>query len=140
MKNLIFLLLPLLVTFTSTAQLAQTRAEIIEKYGYDYKTGTTDGDATPFIYYEKMFTTDASGTYKQTEAMYFFTTTEGVKLCYLWRLIEPDTETNNNVIYLNSKYVKRKTMEWKDYRTGAVYSMKVEDGLCVISAWLETED
>ena len=58
----------------------------------------------------------------------------------MWKVFEPDTETNSNVLYYNKQYVKIGNMKWKDYRTGVVYSMDVNDGFCIITAWLETND
>lgn len=138
MKKLIFAIL-VLFSMTSMAQLAATKSEIIAKYGYNYESGIAD-DGSPYIYYEREMETSQSGAYTQIRAMYFFTTEEGDVLCYMWKVFEPDTETNSNVLYYNNQYVKIGNMKWKDYRTGVVYSMDVNDGLCIITAWLETND
>ena len=124
---------------SSTAQLAVTKADIIAEFGYDYQSGIAD-DGTPYIYYERSMETVQSGVYTQVKAMYFFTTETGETLCYMWKVFEPDTETNYNVSYYNNQYVKIGSMKWKDYRTGVVYSIHVAEGLCVITAWLETND
>lgn len=138
MKKLIFAIL-VLFSMTSMAQLAATKSEIIAKYGYNYESGIAD-DGSPYIYYEREMETSQSGAYTQIRAMYFFTTEEGDILCYMWKVFEPDTETNYNVAYYNGQYVKIGSMKWKDYRTGVVYSIHVAEGLCVITAWLETND
>lgn len=128
-----------LFSVSSMAQLARTKSEIINQFGYDYEAGIAD-DGTPYIYYEREMETTQSGVYTQVKAMYFFTTEEGDVLCYMWKVFEPDTETNYNVAYYNSRFVKIGNKKWKDYETDIVYLIEVKDGFCVITAWLETND
>ncbi|SDX33034.1 hypothetical protein SAMN05216556_1255 [Aequorivita viscosa] len=30
-------------------------------------------------------------------------------------------------------------MKWKNYETGVVYKLEVEDGVCIITAWYDFE-
>lgn len=138
MKKLIFAVL-VLFSMTSIAQLAVTKTEIIQKLGYDYESGVTD-DGTPYIMYAREMETTTSGAYTQFKAIYFFTTDDGVTLCFMWKIFEPASETNNNVAYYNSRFVKIGNKKWKDYETDIVYSLEVQDGVCVITAWLEIND
>jgi len=138
MKKLIFAVLVLL-TMTSVAQLAQTKSTIIRELGYDYTSDVAD-DGTPFIMYETKMQSDASGYYSQFKAIYFFTASTGETLCYMWKIFEPASETNYNVAWYNKRYVKIGTTRWKDYATDIVYDIEVKDGICVITAWLESND
>jgi|JI61114DRNA_FD_contig_81_890724_length_643_multi_2_in_0_out_0_1 hypothetical protein len=120
------------------AQLFQTRADIIKEEGYGYSTGVTD-DGTKYIYYDKEQNTNASGNYTQRKIMYFMNLDNGSEICYLWKILEPSSETNSNVAFFKSKYVEVAYMQWKDYELNIIYDIVVEDGICIITAWWDNK-
>ncbi len=121
------------------AQIFQTRAEIIKEKGYGYTAGVTDDDGTKYIYYDDELNTNASGKYTRRKVMYFMNLDNGSEICYMWKIIEPSSETNSNVAYFKSNFVEVAYMQWKDYEYNIIYDMVVKDGLCIISAWCDLE-
>ena len=119
---------------TIKAQIFQTREDIIKENGYSYTSGVTD-DGTKYIYYNKELNTKASGKYTHRKAIYFMKLDNGSEICYMWKILEPSSETNSNVAYYKSKYVEIAYMQWKDYERNIIYDIVVEDGFCVITAW-----
>lgn len=120
------------------AQLLQTRADIIKINGYGYTSGVTDG-GTKYITYEKQMNTNASGNYTQVKAIYFTKLDNGSEICYMWKIIEPSSETNSNVSLLKKDFVEIAYMQWKDYEKNIIYDIDVKDGLCIITAWWDVE-
>lgn len=130
---LVFALLP------GHAQIGQNRQAIIAEYGDQYESGETD-DGTPYISYEKSFTTEQSGTYTQIKALYFLEADDGSNICYKWILIEPSSETNAWVKYLNKEMVKIGYLKWKDYETNINYQLNVEDDYCLLKVAYDFEN
>ena len=122
----------------SFGQILQTRSDIIKEYGYDYESGVTD-DGTKYIYYDKEVTTEQSGKYTQCKAIYFTKLDDGTEICKFWRILEPKSETNPNVSYMKKNFVEVDYMKWKDYETGILYKIEVEEGLCITTAWYDFE-
>lgn len=123
---------------TAKAQLFQTRSEIIKDKGYNYTTGVTD-DGTKYIRYDKEMNTKASGSYTQAKVIYFTKLDDGREICYMWKILEPSSETNSNVAYYKSKFVETAYMQWKDYEINVIYDIVVKDGVCVITAWYDNK-
>lgn len=123
---------------TAKAQLFQTRSDIISENGYGYTTGVTD-DGTKYIRYDKEMNTRASGKYTQAKVIYFTKLDDGREICYLWKILEPSSETNTNVAYYKSKYVETAYMQWKDYEHSIIYDIVVKDDICVITAWYDNK-
>jgi hypothetical protein len=128
----------LLCSLSIKAQLFQTRSIIIEEYGHEYTTGVTD-DGTKYIVYDKRLFTNASGTYTQTKAIYFTILENGSEICYMWKILEPSSETNTNVTLFKSKFVEIDYLQWKDYETNIIYDIDVKDELCIITAWWDNK-
>lgn len=123
---------------TARAQLFQTRSDIISKEGYGYTIGVTD-DGTKYIRYDKEMNTKASGSYTQAKVIYFTKLDDGREICYMWKILEPSSETNSNVAYYKSKFVETAYMQWKDYEINVIYDIVVKDGICVITAWYDNK-
>ena len=136
-KLLLGLSLMILSCTNAQAQLTQTRAEVITSFGFPTATGTTE-DGTPYIYYDKNITTVASGQYLQRKAMFFTTADDGNQICYMWKVLEPSTETNWNVNYYKSQYVEIGNMRYKDFEHNIIYDLDVKDGLCITLVWLDS--
>lgn len=140
-KKKLLLALLTLVMCGSNAQLLQTRSAIIKELGYlgyGYKTGISD-DGINYIYYDKEMNTIASGKYIQRKIMYFTKLDDGSEVCYLWKIIEPSSETNTNVANYRKKFVQIGHMQWKDYEINVMYEIIVKDGYCLILAWYDDE-
>jgi hypothetical protein len=116
----------------------QTRSDIIKETGYDYESGTTD-DGTKYIVYQKELTTEQSGTYTRHKVIYFTTLDDGTEICNFWKVLEPSSETNPIVAYFKKNMVEVDYMKWKDYESGVLYEIEVEDGICIINAWYDFE-
>ena len=114
------------------SQIFKSMQDIISDKGYDYKLGTTDSGLKRLTY-SKSYTTTASGTYNQLIVYYFMTLESGQEICQGFQIVEPSTETNSDVIELNSKMVKIGYLKWEDYETNYIYQITVTDGLCIIS-------
>jgi hypothetical protein len=123
---------------TVTAQIGKSRTDIIKDEGYNYTSGVTD-DGIKYITYEKSVSTNASGNYTQTKAIYFTKLDDGTEICYMWKILEPASETNNNVAYYKKKYIETAYMQWKDYEISIIYDIVVKDGLCIITAWYDNK-
>ena len=122
----------------SSAQVLQSRNDIIKERGSNYKTGVTD-DGIKYIYYDKEVETERSGKYIQRKAIYFFKSSDGTEICTHWKIIEPKTETNNNVMLFRNKLVEIDYMKWKDYSTNLISEISVEGSVCVITAWYDLD-
>jgi hypothetical protein len=127
-----------LTSLNAKAQLFQTRSEIIKDKGYNYTTGITD-DGTKYIRYDTETRTNASGNYTMTKVMYFMNLDNGKEICYMWKILEPSSETNSNVAYYKSKYVEVAYMQWKDYENNVIYDIVSKDGICIITAWWDNK-
>lgn len=123
---------------TSQAQIGLNKAEVIAEYGQNYENGETD-DGMKYISYDKEYTTEQSGTYVQSKAIYFFEAADGTLICHQWLIIEPSSETNAWVKQLNKELVKIGYMEWKDYEKNILFKINVEDGLCLLKAMYDFE-
>jgi len=123
---------------TVLAQIHQSRSAIVKEYGYDYSEGVTN-DGTKYISYKKDMKTIPSGSYTRTKAYYFTKLDDGTEICYLWKIIEPSSETNTNVAGYKSKLVELGYMQWKDYETNIIYEIEVKDGLCITTAWWDNK-
>jgi hypothetical protein len=64
---------------------------------------------------------------------------DGSEICYLWKIIEPSSETNSNVAHYKSKFVETDYMQWKDYERNIIYDIVVKDGICIITAWWDNK-
>ena len=121
----------LLWASTSVAQLGHSKHEIIQTNGYSYQAGQTTDTEVPqnYIYYTYNYTSDASGNYTSAKAYYF----NSNNYCSMVKILEPASETNNWVVYLNNRYVREGSLRWVDYSKGVVYRIVVEEKLCIVS-------
>src|SRR5690554_2380315 len=117
----------------SYGQILKSRSDIIKEKGYSYESGITD-DGIKYIYYDQEFNSEQSGEYSQRKIIYFTSLDDGTEICYLWKILEPSSETNPWVSYFKKNMVEVDYLKWKDYETGVLYKLKVEEGLCVITA------
>lgn len=122
-----------IITLSSSAQIGQSRPDIIAEYGQDYEIGETE-DGVKYIRYQKNYTTEQSGTYTQVKAIYFFEADDGTNICHRWLIIEPSSETNSWVKFLKKEMVETGYLEWKDYENNILYKIEIEDGFCVLKA------
>ncbi len=123
---------------TVTAQIFESRADIIAELETEYKTGETE-NGTKFIYYDTEYTTEPSGEFTQRRYVYFTTMDDGKEICHMWKLMEPASETNTNVSYLKKRYVELEYMQWKDYEREVIYNIEVKDGICTTWVWYDNE-
>jgi hypothetical protein len=137
-KTLVLGTILIIASHESFGQIGQIRSDIIKEEGFNYESGTAD-DGTKYIAYEKEFTTEQSGTYTQYKVIYFMTLDDGTEFCHYWKILEPSSETNPNVAYFKKNLVEVDYMKWKDYESGVIYTIDVEDGLCIITAWYDIE-
>ena len=120
MKNItltaiLFLLLP----FFAQAQLGHSRADIVKSKGNNYESLFTNS-GQPYISYKSTLHTDASGNYTNYTCFYF----DKKDTCTMVLIIEPLTEINAWVIYLNKKYVNTGELTWKDYASNSTVVIK----------------
>ena len=120
-------------TQQSFGQIGKSRNDIIKELEYDYEPGTTD-DGMKYISYGEEFTTEKSGTYTRYKFIYFFTNDDGTETCHFWMILEPSSEINSWVSYFNKELVKIEYMKWKDYETNILYTLDIEDGVCITTA------
>lgn len=120
------------------AQLLETKSDIIEEYGQDYETGTSDA-GREYIIYELEITTEISGTYTLAKVFFFTEMEDGEKICTLWKQLEPSSETNYNITLLKDKYVQIDDLKWKDFEYGVIYEIEVdrENSIVITSIYLE---
>jgi len=137
MKKIITLTLIFLSLIGVNAQVGSTKAEIIKKYGANFEEGNTDGD-TPYIVYKEEFETEASGKYTRKSAFFFTENKSKELICFTRKTIEPSSEINNFVKYYNSLgFVKINELKWKDYENNMVYELEVDDGYCILTAYMD---
>src|SRR5258708_37989933 len=96
------------------AQVGYTRNEIISKFGNTYyKTGiSTIGE--PYIIYKVQDTSATNGIYNKTMGFYFKKYEDGTEYCNEQFIMEPMSEINKWVQYLNTKFEKISKNEYKD--------------------------
>ena len=121
----------------SSAQILQTKSEIIKTYGTPFSAGITE-DGEHYLFYKIPVTTANSGTYLQRRVMYF-NGENADDTCYKWKIIEPSSETRFNISSFKENLVQTGDMEWKDYGKGIVYKVKEFNGLCKITASYDNE-
>jgi len=138
MKNLlksIMLIVLLSMAVPVSSQVTQSYSQCLTQYGSPTGTGLTD-NGNFYCYYDEQYRTVQSGTYTHRKALYFMTI-NNVSICYSWRIYEPSSETNTNIIFYNSQFVTIGNLRWKDYTTGLIYDISMRDGLCVTEVWLD---
>ncbi len=126
------------------AQIYSSQEDIIEDFGEDYKRDTTDSGTEYLIFHDEQ-ETDASGEYQRILVCYFIPLEEkNKKICYKVDYIEPVSEINNWIKYLNGKYVPEDKMEWIDYENNVLYSVqkdKMEDAdIVLVRAIVHSDD
>jgi len=139
MKKLILILLLLIGTLHVNAQLLSSRQAIINQWGSPTGYGVSN-EGDDYIYYDKYISTEQSGRYIQRKAMYFMTMDNGTIICYMWRIVEPGTELNNNLAYYRSQFIKIDYMIYKDYSTNIAYKLYMKDGMAVIDAYCDNKN
>lgn len=131
-------LLFLIFAQTNQAQILQTRSEIMETYGSPFCSGTSENDES-YLFYKIPVTTENSGTYHQRKVFLFKKSDNGEEICFKWKILEPATETNFNILSFNRNLVQTGEREWKDYGKGIVYKLEEKKGVCKITANFENE-
>lgn len=117
---------------TASAQIFQTKTNIIQKYGSDY-TAHTANDNTKYITYNDEIETEDRGTFTQTIAMYFVELDDKTEMCYMFKIFVPETEINTLKSYIRENLVQTDTAEWKDYDNKMLYQITTGAGLCVLT-------
>jgi len=132
MKKILFALLAFLMVATVTiqAQCYRTTEEIILNHGNNYSTGITE-DGFKYMYYDKTYYTAASSYYMYREIYYLVTLDDGTEACWMYELLEPVSENNNNVKFYNASYVKIGEMKWYDYTQGVYVYLIRKHGILV---------
>ena len=130
-------LLFLMFSLETSAQILQTRSELIETYGTPFSAGITE-EGEHYLFYKIPVTTVNSGTYLQRKVL-FFKGDDADATCYKWKIIEPSTETRFNISSFKENLVQTGNMEWKDYGKGIVYKVKEFNGVCKITASYDNE-
>jgi len=120
------------------AQIGQSRADIIAKYGPNTGAGVSD-DGEAYIVYETEFTSERYGAYKQAKAIYFTEMSDGRQLCTRWLLIDPAYMINTWVKLLNKAFVKVGSMEWKDLKNPICYTLEIKEGFCLLKAYFDQQ-
>ena len=121
-------------------QILQTRSDIIIQYGPDYESVPKGDDGIDYIYYDKEFTSEQSGTFNRRTMFYFFNLSDEIDACIIWEIIEPSSETNRNVAHLIKKnLIDVGYMKWKDFGKNILYEIEVdfEEGLCITKSYYD---
>jgi hypothetical protein len=133
MRKLAFNLFFFTISFLNVqAQIFQEKEEVIKNLDA-YESGKTD-DGIEYIYFDKDFETKASGEYTRRKVIYFVELEDGTKVCNMWKILEPSSETNSTVAFFKEKYVEVDYMQWKDYEKEILYDVEVEDEICIVTA------
>jgi hypothetical protein len=114
------------------AQIYQEKEEIIKELD-SYESGVAD-DGSEYIYFDKELKTKASGEYTRTKVIYFVELEDGTKICNMWKILEPSSETNSSVAIFKNKYVEVDYMQWKDYENEILYDVEVDEKVCIVTA------
>lgn len=131
-KSYLFLLFLNLSILSIQAQIFQPKEDVIKELE-SYESGVAD-DGSEYIYFDSEIKTEASGVYTRRKVVYFVELEGGDKICNMWKILEPSSETNSTVGYFKKKYVEVDYMQWKDYENEILYNVKVEDDLCIVTA------
>lgn len=138
MRNLIMFFALIAVSAKAYSQIGTTLSDLKEEHANNYEVDYTgpneNGDKSFYLLINKNIESEHSGEYLQTKVFYFLEDKPDA-LCYMWKIFEPITETNPNVIYLNKEMVKIEEMLWKDYVTDLYYKLEVENGLCIVTCY-----
>ena len=129
MKKLFFALL-MLISVASSAQLLQTKAEIIKEHGYDYTYGVMD-DGSPYIEY---------GIGYNSQRMYFTIMDSGEQLCYMYQIIGSISELSEVKDHLEQNYTSIGNMQYQNLETGLTASIYVESEFFIVTMYYETVD
>lgn len=136
LKTLFLGILLLAFVQDASGQIGESRRDIIKEKGRDYEKGVTD-EGNNYIGYEEEFTTERSGTYTRYKAYFFTKFDDGSEVCHSWKIIEPSSETNPWVSTFKRDLVEIGYMKWKDYESNIIYTVKVDEGFCIVSAWFD---
>ncbi len=129
-------LLFLIASFSANAQILQTRSDIITSYGEPFHEGITK-DGENFLFYKTPVTTNSSGTYHQRRVLFFKKADDGTEVCYKWKILEPSSETVNNINSFKENLVQIEDKQWKDFAKGIIYQVDEIKGVCKITAWYD---
>ncbi|CAM4050936.1 hypothetical protein [Gillisia limnaea] len=120
------------------AQILQSKSDVIKEYGDPFSAGVTKSGEN-YLFYKMPVTTKASGTYNQGRILYFKTFSNGVEVCYKFKIVEPTSETIYNITSFTRDLVQTDDMQWNDYAKGIVYKIKEIKGVCLITAEYDNE-
>lgn len=143
MKNIILFILLAFFAITGMGQVGQTLSSLKAEYGSNFTDGFTDpledNSKLYYVLYNDQLESTQSGTYTRVKSMYFESNNPD-EICLFWRIIEPSSEANSNIKYFNKELVKLSDLKWKDYETNLIYTIVVEDGLCVVTCFADFEN
>lgn len=123
----------------ASAQILQSRDQVIKEYGEPFCQGITDnGDS--YLYYKIPMSTKTSGNYLQRKVLFFKEFRDGTQTCYKWKIIEPSSEASVNISSFTRQLVQLDDLKWKDYDKGILYGMEVNSEVCKITAQYDEGD
>lgn len=128
----------LMFSHSLNAQILQTRSEIMESYGTPFCSGiANNGDS--YMYYKFPITTKSSGTYNQRRVIFLKKGDDGVETCYKMKILEPASETAQNIFSFTRDLVNTGENQWTDHAKGIIYKVEEKRGVCSITAWYDNQ-
>jgi len=142
MKKFIYLkivitLLLFFFTFISKGQISLSQEQIIEEYGTDYLEGIYNGNS--YLLFKNPVSTKTSGSFIQQKIMFFKNANDGNAYCFMFQLLEPDSEMKINIDIYNRDIEPVGYMHWLNPADGVNYRIEQSKGFCLITAWLGNE-
>ncbi len=125
----IFLIIIFLSCSGVTAQIYQTKSEVIKKYG------TPDVNDSDFLLYKDQKVNENGENYS-TKQVYYFKNAFGDKYCYWFQRYEPPSKLNYYLKDFNTSLVKIGDWEWKDNENKLRFSIENESEYIIINVRL----
>lgn len=110
----------------SSGQIGLTRKEIIQKHGYNFKSGEASSGQLRYMAYE-----DETVNYEKTTVYYLIAMEDGTEKVLREKLLLPRSFADEVIRNLNQNFVKKGPMRWVSFRgsTTLVYELEIEKHL-----------
>ena len=128
-----------LICATVTAQLGESRKDLIAAFGTDYATGTGDFDK-PYIYYTDEVKPLDGKAYEVITMFYFVVMDDGEQRCSHMKFIYPLSQKPKLVDYYDKTITKMDSVTWRDPDNRYLYHIREIKSFCTLMIWLGVDE
>ena len=127
MRKLLLVVIMFVFVGQAMAQVGYTKQQVIQRQGTEYEIGWDDDGELILHYVHYTHNGHKYLTY------YFFNKDN---MCIASGIADSIGKANDYIKLFDKKFVLIDKLKWKDYETGLIYKMKLNDQVCTIIIYL----